>query len=497
MTSLVAVVDAGTTGVRSALVDERGRVVAQASAALGIGHPEAGAAEQSVDAMADAVIQTLHNAVEARPAGGEVVAVNVSAQRASVALVDEAGRPLTPLLLWMDLRGAQALDELAKIGPGEFTRISGLPFGAMPGITRLLWLRRSRPDIMARAARLVCVSDAMTSRLVGHATGVDVTSAAWTGLLDLDARKWSDRILAGLDIDSEILPDVVDSDATVGYIAKDVSRETGLPPGIPVFAGAGDQQCSSVGAGAWAVGSASLNLGTSATYVAPARRGDPTAVGMVRSAHVIDGLEDREGTIPSCGSSLRWLAETFGYGSDGDGYTRLAEEAALVPAGAEGLRIRALFAGAGTPTWTSRAASVDGLELRHGRAHFARAVLESIGAQFRHVAEAVDEVGQTPSHVTVIGGAARSPLICQILADISRQELIVPTGDVPVSRDTQLAALRGAAGIAWRSLGVDFDPGEQQSVKFTPAAATAAAADDIFDHLRAGIQTKSDEGTTE
>lgn len=489
MTELIAVIDAGTTSVRSALVDERGVVVAQRSAATPVTHPEHGAAEQDVDVVWGAVAATLSVVADQRPAGSEIVAVSSSAQRASVAVADSDGEPLTPFLLWMDLRGGTALDELGVVGRERFSAITGTPYGAMPGVTRLLWLRREHPEVFARAARIIGVADSISSRLIGQPSPMDLTCAAWTGLLDIGAVRWSTVLADELGIDQQLLPDLTWASKPVGVVSPEAAARTGLPAGIAVLPGAGDQQCSSAGAGATRPGTGSINLGTSATYVAPVPDGAAVGSGMVRGAHVMPGFEDREGTIPSCGSALRWVAQTFGFGDTADGYGRLTTEAAEIPVGSDGLRFQALFAGSGTPSWSQQFARITELELRHGRAHVARAAIESIGAQLRQIVDTLDSVGQRVDLVTAVGGGARSPELCQILADTSRQPLLVPSGD------PQQAALRGAAAIAWSALGMSPGDAAIGGTTFDPSTATSTAADDLYRQHCAAAASPTSERT--
>src|SRR5699024_4715694 len=130
---------------------------------------------------------------------------------------------------------------------------------------------------------------------------------------------------------------------------------------------------------------ASLNLGTSATYVAPAQPGDAAVPGVVRSAHVLPGLEGREGTIPACGSVIDWLARLLGYPADEQGLSRLFHHAASAPAGAGGVRFVPALVGLGTPTWAGGHGWAHGIGLTHSPAHVARAALEGIALQFRHI----------------------------------------------------------------------------------------------------------------
>lgn len=476
MTDVVCVIDAGTTSVRCGLLDTAGRVVGHGEVTSTVQHPEAGAAEQSPEEIWTATVTAVRAALAASPTA-RVQGLTLSAQRASVAALDSAGVPVSPFLLWMDVRGAQSLDELGRsVGSARFSAVSGAPFGAMPAVARVLWLRSQHPEVFARTARFVAVSDWITSQLTGTPTPLDMTCAAWTGLLDVGRSAWSQELVGALDLDSALLPELCWASEQVGELGADAAELLGLDAGLPVFPGAGDQQCSSAGAGALTPGTASLNLGTSATFVMPATAEDPVPLGMVRGGHVLPGLEDREGTMPSCGSLLRWLAGTLGFAHTSAGYAAMIDEAMAVPAGAEGVRFLPVFAGYGTPSWQPAAASIGGLDLRHGRGHLVRAGLEGVALQYRHVLDGLTAGLPRPREVTLVGGAARSSGFASVLASVSRLPVRL------LDADPQEAALRGAASCAWSTLGRPADPSSPSGRLIGPEDADA----DVYADLYAG-----------
>jgi xylulokinase len=179
---------------------------------------------------------------------------------------------------------------------------------------------------------------------------------------------------------------------------------------------------------------------------------------MVRGGHVLPALEDREGTIPSCGSLLRWLAGIFGFPATSEGYTAMIDEALAVPAGAEGVRFVPVLAGYGTPTWRPAPAGIEGLDLRHGRAHIVRAALEGVALQYRHILAGLGQELPHPAEVTLVGGAARSAGFASVIASVSQLPVRL------LGADPQNAALRGAANCVWATL-----DGQYGSVATLPA----------------------------
>ncbi|MFF0717806.1 FGGY-family carbohydrate kinase [Micromonospora sp. NPDC003816] len=449
MTDVVCVVDAGTTGIRCALVDERGEVHGQHSRELAVDHPQPGRAEQSLPAMWEVTVGELRamRAVAAQ-AGHRVVALTLSTQRASVAGLDADLRPVTPLVLWMDQRGASELDALrAAVDPDTYSRVSGMPLSTMPALATLVWLRTHAPEAYAASSSFVGVQEWLLARLTGGRPQVDRSCASWYGLLDLHAGQWSDDLLTAFDLDGARLPELRAATDVAGALRDEVADATGLPRGLPVYVGGGDQQCSAAGGGGVRAGAATVNLGTSATMVFPAAVGDVVdPAGFVRAAHVVENCVSVEGTIPACGSALRWLRTLLRYGDDDTAYERMSADARQVEPGARGLLFAPTMAGVGTPHWTAAGGRVDGLDFTHGPGALVRATMEGIALQVRDVLRHLptDLAGPT---VTAIGGGARSEVFGQILADVTGRAIEVPAGD------PQAAPLRGAALSAWVGLG--------------------------------------------
>ena len=165
---------------------------------------------------------------------------------------------LRPAILWNDQRTAAECAEIeATIGLERLIELTGNR--ALPGFTapKLLWLRRHEPDAYARIARIGLPKDYVRLRLCGeHAT--DVSDASGTLLLDVAGRRWSEEVLAALEIDPAILPPVLESPTVSGHTAG----------GVPVAAGAGDQAAGALGVGVDRPGPLSVVLGTSGVVFA-------------------------------------------------------------------------------------------------------------------------------------------------------------------------------------------------------------------------------------
>jgi xylulokinase len=252
--------------------------------------------------------------------------------------------------------------------------------------------------------------------------------------------------LAALDIPADYLPPTYEGTDVTGTLSPEVAGELGLPAGIPVFGGGGDQAASAVGTGAVRAGVVSLSLGTSGVVFATTDSPAIEPQGRLHAfCHSVPGKWHLMGVMLSAAGSLRWHRDTFAPGMD---YDTLLGHAAHVPAGGDGLFFLPYLTGERTPhpDPLARGAFV-GLTVRHGFAHLTRAVLEGVAFGLRDSFELMKSAGlEQVSQVRVTGGGARSPLWRQILADVLGAEI--------VTVNTEEGAAYGAALLAATGAGV-------------------------------------------
>ena len=205
-----------------------------------------------------------------------------------------------------------------------------------------------------------------------------------------------------------------------------MANETGLPPGLPVVGGAGDGQAAGLGANVTEAGRAYLNLGTalvSGTYSDDYAWGREfrTLAGPIPRTYVPETLL-RGGTY-----TIDWFVDNIGgikpadLGLDLSAEQVLETAAGQVPPGAEGLLLLPYLNAASTPYWDSQARGVlFGLRGTHNKAHVYRAVLEGLAFEQRVETEAMERgLGQPVERFFAMGGGSRSPLFCQMIADIT------------------------------------------------------------------------------
>ena len=369
-------IDLGTTGARAVRIDAQGALVASQTAAYPLLTPQPGWTEQQPDDWW-AAAQTAIRAVVA--AGGAPIAgVGVTGQMHGAVFLDERDRSIRPAILWNDQRTAHAAQKIDEVvGRSRLGRITGNR--ALTGFQapKILWLRDNEPANYARVRAILLPKDFLRLRLTQtHAT--DASDASGTLLLDLAARDWSAEILRDLDLPAGWFPPVHESPAVTAAICAAGAEATGLPAGIPVVAGAGDNAAAAIGSGVVRSGAGLVSLGTSGVVLVHNDRAaiDPTGALHAFCAAVPGGYH-LMGVMLAAGGSLRWLRDAFG--RPDDTYDDLVALAATIPPGTQGLQFLPYLSGERTPHMDpdARGAFV-GLSLIHGRAHLVRAVLEGV-----------------------------------------------------------------------------------------------------------------------
>ena len=411
MATLIGV-DVGTSGTRALAVTADGEMVAEATRPHDLLTPRPGWSEQDPAQWWEAT-----KAVLAEVARDDVVGIGLTGQMHGSVFLDSAGEVIRPALLWNDQRTAAECDEITeRVGAERLLEIAGNP--ALTGFQapKIVWLARHEPDNYARVASVLLPKDYVRLMLTGeHAT--DASDASGTLLLDVRARDYSAAILDALEIPREWLPRVYEGPEVTGTLRDELADELGLPRGLPVAAGGGDNAAAAVGVGVVRAGAVSTSIGTSGVLFAHSDAFAPDPSGRVHAfCHAVPGAWHLMAVILSAGGSLSWWREKLGGDADFD--TLVAEAAAVEP-GAEGLLFLPYLTGERTPHLDPHArGAFVGLTVRHGRGHLTRAVMEGVAFAMRDGLEIMRGLGVPDDDMRAVGGGARSPLWMQLQADV-------------------------------------------------------------------------------
>ncbi|MGZ8651795.1 MAG: xylulokinase [Actinomycetota bacterium] len=409
-------VDVGTTGARAVAVEAGGGVVAARSSGYPLLTPHPQWTEQDPSGWWSATREVL-TAVsgECREAGHAVVGVGLTGQMHGSVFLDRSGEVIRPAILWNDQRtGGQCEEITRRVGAERLVEITGNP--ALTGFQapKVLWLRDEEPANYERVAKVLLPKDYVRLKLADE-FATDASDAAGTLFLDLRERTWSPEVLDALDVPAEWLPPVLEGPDFTGTVSAGVAGELGLPTGIPVAAGGGDNAAAAVGTAVTRTGLMSSSIGTSGVLFAHADEAAVDPSGRIHAfAHAVPGRYCLLAVTLSAGGSLRWWRDQTGLD-----YEALVAEAETVPAGSEGLVFLPYLTGERTPHLDPLASGAFvGLTARHTRGHMTRALMEGVLFSLRDGIEIMRGLGVRPTEIRAIGGGATSPLWLRLQADV-------------------------------------------------------------------------------
>jgi xylulokinase len=464
-------IDIGTQSLKAVACDEAMNVLGEAAVGYGVVYPRPSWAEQDPRLWQDALAPAIGRALAMAGCDRDRVAgVGIAGQLDGCVPVDGDGAAMGPALIWLDRRATGELPAL----PDDFARLTGQVADAGHMAAKVRWLARHRPG----AALYHQPVSYLVERLTGAAV-LDPALASTTMLYDLAAGAWSPRLLAAFGIDERALPVIVDAASIAGALTVRGAALTGLPAGIPVAVGTGDDFATPLGAGVIAPGRVACVVGTAEVVgaLAAAPVIDP---GALVETHAFPGggwFVENPGWMS--GGAVTWLAELLGESDPAE----LDRAADAVPAGADGLVFLPALSGAMAPSWQPGArGAFYGLTPAHGRGHVVRAVLEAMAHACRDVVERLDTLGVPAGEVLLLGGGGQSRTWARIRADaLGRPHAIAARPDTCAIGAAMLAAV--AAGIS--DLAALAAAAPPPASVIDPAPGARNAHDDAYARYRA------------
>ncbi|MDX1575541.1 MAG: FGGY family carbohydrate kinase [Kiloniellales bacterium] len=434
-------VDIGTQSLKAVVCNEVLEVAGEAAVSYEPSFPRPGWAEQDPAlwerALAPAVARALANA---GIAPDDVRALGIAGQLDGCIAVGRDGTALAPALIWMDRR---SVAEVADVDPALVLERAGVVLDATHMAAKIRWLQRHGPEGARRYHQPVSY---MVARLTGEHR-MDHGLASTTMLYDLARRAYDETLLERFEISGECLPQVAEASELAGHLSAAGAAMAGLPAGLPVAVGTGDDFSNPLGAGLATPGRVACALGTAEVVGALSAEAVIDRAALVETHAYAGGLFFVENPGWLSGGALTWFVKAH----------RLADAAELdtlagqAPPGAEGLAFLPALSGAMAPEWIAEArGSYYGLTPGHGTGHMARAVLEGCAFAMRDVVERLIALGLPVSALLLVGGGAKSALWARIRADATG----LPA-EIPSQQDTSpigAAMLAAVAVGAWPDL---------------------------------------------
>lgn len=424
----IAGLDIGTSGCKCTVFDESGTYLGKACREYPAKR-SVGSHELDISVVMDGVYAAIREMAEQYP---DIAGIGVTSFGETFVCVDEEGRPLFPAMLYTDPRGREECRELTeKLGEKEIAAITGLRPHEMYSISKIMWIRRNRPELYALVRRIFLMEDYVVYHLTGQAQ-IDYSLASRTMAFDIRKLDWSAEIFEAAGIDRELMSKPVPTGTLAGDIRPEATKKTGLSGGTKVVSVSHDQVAAAVGAGAFD-GSVAVDGAGTVECLTPVYDRIPDLDVMYQGyfsvvPYVIPGTYVAYAFSYTGGALLEWCTRTLAKKE-----TELAKaqeisvneylerEYAKQKAGDEpgGLLVLPHFAGAATPYMdTGSRGAILGLTAATTAADIYRGCMEGVVYEMYLNLQALKGSGIRFEKLHATGGGARSEVWMQMKADV-------------------------------------------------------------------------------
>ena len=418
-------VDVGTTGTKTILFREDGKIVGQAYRGYPTATPKVGFSEQDPLDWWKAVCETVKEVCTDPQIRGEIAAIAMSTQGGTTVPLDEQGNAVRPAIVWNDKRCQEELQELRQeLVDIDVYQLCGWKASAAMPMLQCCWLRKHEPENFRKIHMLLSVPDYLAWKMTGTAS-VDISNAGICRFADIRQKKYHRALLDYAGLTEEQMASIVGSGEPIGTLTKATAEELNLSTDVLLVSGAHDQYAVALGAGACRAGDIMIGTGTSWVVTSLSDAPDFDS-GLAQSVSAVPGLWGSLRSLSSGGVCLEWWRKNLVREESGEllPFEIINGEAAKRKAGEDGLFFYPFSGQCGKQKSFSKASFV-GMDLSHDRFHLARAIMEGVAFQSLWMMESFRS---KPSRqgIKLAGGAARSRLWCQIMANISGLPVRIP-----------------------------------------------------------------------
>lgn len=413
----ILTIDQGTSSVKTALWDEAGRVLAEASHAYALSRPQPVWAEIDANVWWAALCITVkqvvaQSGVEAR----EIAGIGVDGIGWTLVPVDRDIEPLCPAMIWLDRRAEAETQWLkAPAGADQLIELAANPIDPAYITPKLVWLKNHRPEIFDQTHQFLTASGFIVARLTGAFT-CDYTQAYGYHFFDIRRERWDEQAAALISIPLEKMPRLAGCMDIAGTLSAVAAHQLDLPVGIPVLVGCLDAAVGALGAGVTRLGQTNEQGGQAGGMAVSVDRVvvEPQ---LIFSHHVLPHQYLLQGGTVG-GGSLGWLRDVLGV-SGADVFESFSAQAAQAAPGAGGVIFVPYMAGERTPLWNTNARGVFcGLSYATTRADLLRAIMEGCAFAVYDNIQVAARRGVSIDEYLGSGGATHSAVWCQIKADV-------------------------------------------------------------------------------
>ena len=469
----IAAFDAGTTAVKGTLVNEAGEAVLSRSVELSTLCQD-GFQEQAPQDWWAAFCAISRQFTEEVPAE-DIQGIIMSGQMQDLIPLDADLDPVCPAILYSDGRaGDQATALEQAVGGDYFLNTTGNHCDGSLPLPKLMWLKAHRPELYARTAHILISSkDYLIARLTGICAG-DVTACATAGAMDIRRKCWDEKLLSAAGVDEALFPTLYHPHQQVGTVLPEAAAACGYQAGTAVFAGIGDAGATTLASGIRQPGQYNINLGTSGWVAAVSEDILLTEAGVFNLAAAAEGCYINVVPFLNAGNVHKWMAGVLGQtGGTPDYETAAALLFSSVP-GSHGVLCLPYLCGERFPVLDPDIRGCwFGLSPETTVADLARASLEGVAFSLR---QGLEQLPDTPTSVSLIGGGGQEPVWCQLLADVLGHAITV----LP---DTQFRAAQALASLVRPERSTGTAKAEQEAV-YLPRPEHRALYDGLYARYR-------------
>ncbi|MBQ7184116.1 MAG: xylulokinase [Clostridia bacterium] len=419
-------IDLGTSAVKLLLVDGEGKIFNTVSKEYPLSFPHPGWSEQKPEDWWDACLEGIPELLKGFDAAN-VRGIGGGGQMHGLVVLDDKDDVLRPAILWNDGRTGEEVEYLNEtIGRDKLSAYTANI--AFAGFTapKILWMRKNEPDLFARISKIMLPKDYINYRLTG-VHSCDYSDASGMLLLDVKDKKWSEEMMAIVGVRRDQLPDLYESYDVIGTVLPETAARLGLPEGVKVIAGAGDNAAAAIGTGTVRDGSCNISLGTSGTiFIASDTFGVDPYNALHSFAHA-NGRYHLMGCILSAASCNKWLCEeilkTNDYG---------AEQAPITDdrLGRNNVFFLPYLMGERSPINDVDArGTFTGISMDTTRADIVQAVLEGVAFAIRDSYEVAKALNIPIKSSRLCGGGGKSPLWRKIMANVLNIPIEIPVAE--------------------------------------------------------------------
>ena len=455
---IVAGIDTGTQSTKVLCYDVvKKRVVANVSAPHAMIQGDDGTREQEAIWYLDA-IRACFAQIDPK-IRKQISAIGVSAQQHGFVPVGGKGEVLSPVKLWCDTATSEECDILTERLGGQERVFSLIDNQILVGYTasKVLHLKRHNRQAYDKLEHILLPHDYINFYLTG-VYSAEAGDASGTAFFDVSNRRWSEEVLCAIDDKRsllDMLPPLVEAGEACGTVTAEAAKQLGIPKGIPVSSGCGDNMASALGTGCVKAGSLTMSMGTSGTLF-----GYSDSIVSDRAGRLAAFCSSSGGYLPllctmNCTITTESIRSLFGHG-----VKELDLLASKAPIGCEGVTMLPFFNGERVPNLPHGKGVLAGFDPSNMQVeNIARAALESSIYAMKGGLEAFGELGFKPRHLVLTGGGSQSAIWRKIASDV----LFLP---ISVPSIVESAAFGAALQALWTVSGENIEEVSASHVQF-------------------------------